>query len=1713
MNTMRIQPTRVRWYMMLLALGFLIPASLKASPNTKELLLNQTINPTIITLSDPTAGSVRAQLLALGYDPDQLTVSLVIAIGDGRMISLTDQQAEGNGNPAQWKGLTIVNPQARFTLRSGTLVLNDANVHLRGSFHYEGYWSEPDPSNRTRLLAGSRGLDGRAALSESFLNNQGGYLVFDGPTSAGADIVFSGDGANSTVDGFVLRRLRLSRSQGLSILDNGGTSPGSVPSALVVSEKLEILGKVQPGDNHIKWIGGNDRPNSGSIPEQRFVRIDTEELSGTGYFWLANQDQGADPNTITINGNDSGTRLLMSLRKSGSAGKSPTLSDRLVGITHIGNDSVSIIEQGWLQSGQSLQEISGDLRLGADRASGVTGSGTFELHNGVSITGNLLLADTNSQAINASLANRTSLILTTGSQDRKTIVKGAFHSAASASSGSGIIAGTSASTHAHDLVLEGAVRFGAEGATGAPGFNIARPSRLVLASAKDQVLDYLAGLGSVRIQRITLNSDAGYILGAGTILQVNDLHLAKGSLTTNGGLSMVDLKAGEADYQSGSLDNYSMVSRSSPEAYLKKGIFASAYVQDEYKADGGSPFSLQYLGTTSITTGDEVPFPIIGKGNIAYLERFVVDLASSAQLNMNTNVIILSRLEMLSGTVDIPFNNSLHLKGNALWVQGEGSFTSIAKSRFRFPDNSLNAAFKSNNKRYDLLFVPKNSRSAGFELSGFVRHMTLISSGNKNITLHIDQNKTITGTLRIVDGTLKVEDDSVLKIGFNLVIDGKHNGKGVSFGVNDTRVSDDISGNAGVSGWFPSRKGSDAALFPHGYHMGIHNDGNGKLDPMTGTLEFLGEANAYILGYVQENNKTVTLPHIIVNKSGDGDGSLLSFDINRSFPNAKDNDGINTIRLKAFTQRRGQTQLRSGNTNFEQNISLAQSSGAHLLETDIRDVPELQHWEVLGDMIVETGNFWAWGASMTVRGYYSQGDSYDATKAVFYGGQPTNKGSVGTPSLMFQVDGDFNVLLDLPVDKSNPSGNDVGLHRFYLANGWLGIRGNYRFFGHGDLSDEANPRGSGLLGTVEFNGTERQNVEHVQVTGAQPAAYKQQHGRGFFNNMTINNRMGIEIGGGSLAHMYLNNYGTLNLKLGNIHTGASELVLFNENLEKWNVNSLVGSKPDQAPAIINSGSNSFVQGNVRRIVSKGVQEQLSEDDNYVYYNFLGYAFPLGVRDGNRDYYRALSISFPVTLERSNSLLVSTSLSKSLDIRPDLVVPGSRGSVRLNVATQAVWNVEFEERPSVNPDIRIGAQGIISNPNANIEDMRIVARGNPNDTWRLFGKYNIYDSTNPVYYHGNNDWIDGIPTFWQDDVDFFSKVSTSPYTAEVRIATECGWNCHGGSGTVAYLQVIHNSPGGAVDLSVNDALFLDNFAYQTATSFIPVVADTPLYIALKTANGATELLNINGAVLETDRRYIFIILGGADGKPFEVKVIDYARSASTVSDALQFLFNNGVTNSPPITMIQVSVSHPNNQIGPNLATNAVYGSIGNYQTIPNPGFIKFNLLAGNTVICQSFFDLETYKGKTLTFLTVGRIGGTGSNSFNLIIVDSDGRIISSGWGCACSISYEECSLLSSDSDNRSRTPTEFTIHGNYPNPFNPTTNVRFDLPEQANVRVEVVDLLGRMVMKIAPQTMSAGANKVITIDASSLSTGIYFYRFIAEGQTRTYIQTSKFTLVK
>lgn len=81
------------------------------------------------------------------------------------------------------------------------------------------------------------------------------------------------------------------------------------------------------------------------------------------------------------------------------------------------------------------------------------------------------------------------------------------------------------------------------------------------------------------------------------------------------------------------------------------------------------------------------------------------------------------------------------------------------------------------------------------------------------------------------------------------------------------------------------------------------------------------------------------------------------------------------------------------------------------------------------------------------------------------------------------------------------------------------------------------------------------------------------------------------------------------------------------------------------------------------------------------------------------------------------------------------------------------------------------------------------------------------------------------------------------------------------------------------------------------------------------------------------------------------------------------------------------------------------------------------------------------------------------------------------------------------------PEAFTLAQNFPNPFNPSTAIRFDLPAAAHVELTVYDGLGREVRRLVDAQLGAGTHHA-TFEAADLPSGVYFYRITAGAFTQT-----------
>ncbi|RMG68961.1 MAG: T9SS C-terminal target domain-containing protein [Calditrichaeota bacterium] len=88
------------------------------------------------------------------------------------------------------------------------------------------------------------------------------------------------------------------------------------------------------------------------------------------------------------------------------------------------------------------------------------------------------------------------------------------------------------------------------------------------------------------------------------------------------------------------------------------------------------------------------------------------------------------------------------------------------------------------------------------------------------------------------------------------------------------------------------------------------------------------------------------------------------------------------------------------------------------------------------------------------------------------------------------------------------------------------------------------------------------------------------------------------------------------------------------------------------------------------------------------------------------------------------------------------------------------------------------------------------------------------------------------------------------------------------------------------------------------------------------------------------------------------------------------------------------------------------------------------------------------------------------------------------------------------------PNTFALFQNYPNPFNPSTTIRFNLPTQSLVRLEVFNVLGQKVATLVQERLRAGQHQVV-FNAGFLASGVYVYRLV----TDQYVASRKMLLIR
>jgi hypothetical protein len=97
----------------------------------------------------------------------------------------------------------------------------------------------------------------------------------------------------------------------------------------------------------------------------------------------------------------------------------------------------------------------------------------------------------------------------------------------------------------------------------------------------------------------------------------------------------------------------------------------------------------------------------------------------------------------------------------------------------------------------------------------------------------------------------------------------------------------------------------------------------------------------------------------------------------------------------------------------------------------------------------------------------------------------------------------------------------------------------------------------------------------------------------------------------------------------------------------------------------------------------------------------------------------------------------------------------------------------------------------------------------------------------------------------------------------------------------------------------------------------------------------------------------------------------------------------------------------------------------------------------------------------------------------------------------------------DVEQDSGVPREYVLYENYPNPFNPSTTITYDLPNEADVVLKIYDMLGREVTTLVDARQGAGHHAVSFAPTTGLASGAYIYQI----QAGSFRDRKKMMLIK
>ena len=310
----------------------------------------------------------------------------------------------------------------------------------------------------------------------------------------------------------------------------------------------------------------------------------------------------------------------------------------------------------------------------------------------------------------------------------------------------------------------------------------------------------------------------------------------------------------------------------------------------------------------------------------------------------------------------------------------------------------------------------------------------------------------------------------------------------------------------------------------------------------------------------------------------------------------------------------------------------------------------------------------------------------------------------------------------------------------------------------------------------------------------------------------------------------------------------------------------------------------------------------------------------------------------------------------------------------------------------------------------------------------------------------------------------------------------------------HVQLIQNTLADPVDVYVNGARILDDWATQMATGFMQFDAGPQLMEIVPAGDpDNANPLAAESLVFGMGETYNIIINGSGGAVSF--LAVDDVRRQADAADMADFYVVHGARD---LDAVDLRLLHTQaNDDWQVFAEDLSFNTATSYRSI-TPGLYNFEVAVDGSQVGVYQFDLQETAGNSF-MLSLRGSGTSAADGITLLGVHTDG----SAFYPMDVTDREEDPVL----------PAAFALRGNYPNPFASSTRILFDLPAPARVSVEVIDMLGRRVMRLPPVEMEAGSERQVDIDAAHLASGTYMYRFVAKMATNTVAHSDRMVVIR